>query len=223
MLGLDALDTADEQETIEVPKKRSFRSLWEVLANLTTGETLSLLVGGYNENDDGATSTDAANGASDDLAHAEPSNNGRRNAMEIGASRRAAIMNVMRRNIGRCLDELSEVGYFDDDTVGACEGGSDEWSGHRSGASDGSLLHRSRIERRLAALIDTFDTCSSPPPNFDRKLWRGLTIVLIAVVCPRASFNDDERGVLLPPSIVNLGILPEEYDYLTKSVFVSLG
>jgi hypothetical protein len=142
--------------------------------------------------------------------------------MEIGASRRAAIMNVMRRNIGRCLDELSEVGYFDDDTVGACEGGSDEWSGHRSGASDGSLLHRSRIERRLAALIDTFDTCSSPPPNFDRKLWRGLTIVLIAVVCPRASFNDDERR-LLPPSIVNLGILHEEYDYLTKSVFVSLG
>ena len=32
MLGLDALDT-DEQETIEAPKKRSFRLLWEVLAN----------------------------------------------------------------------------------------------------------------------------------------------------------------------------------------------
>ncbi|KAL3791521.1 hypothetical protein HJC23_011552 [Cyclotella cryptica] len=64
---------------------------------------------------------------------------------------------------------------------------------------------RRTVEKRLANLVNTFD-CSGCAADFDMKL----------------SARDDVNVVRVPSSIVTLGLVADEYRYLTQSALMSL-
>eukprot|EP00804_Cyclotella_cryptica_P005104 CCRYP_011543-RA/>CCRYP_011543-RA protein AED:0.33 eAED:0.33 QI:0/-1/0/1/-1/1/1/0/71 len=65
-------------------------------------------------------------------------------------------MNMLRINVSRSLSELQKVKQYD-------------------------VSDRRTVEKRLANLVNTFD-CSGCAADFDMKLWRGMTTILIAIV-----------------------------------------
>ena len=74
------------------------------------------------------------------------------------------------------------------------------------------------MEKCLAGLVNTFD-CTGAAADFDMKLWRGMTTILIAIVAPAPA---EAQTAQLPKSIATLGIASEEYRYLTRRALVDL-
>ena len=174
--------------------KGSFRVLWEMMMQWTTPLTIELFCQ-YNNIQRIQTQSDglAIQDRTDSNDNEQAHDNHSRNTIDVGSSRRAGITNMIRMNISRSINELKLQHDFSD---------------------------RRSIEKRLADLVNTFD-CSGPAADFDMKLWRGMTTVLIAIVLPVRS-DDDTSALQLPKSIVNLGLMPEEYIYLTQRALIDL-
>eukprot|EP00804_Cyclotella_cryptica_P005101 CCRYP_011537-RA/>CCRYP_011537-RA protein AED:0.28 eAED:0.28 QI:0/-1/0/1/-1/1/1/0/232 len=156
MLGLSDLlhDSSDLDPADDVLKRRDlrpFRKLWEMLMQWATPSTTKLVCEYHDMNNDLCQTASP-------ISHGEIVQNAdtaeeyyTRNTVEIGASRRAGIMNMLRMNVSRSLSELQKIKQYD-------------------------VSDRRTVEKRLANLVNTFD-CSGRAADFDMKLWRGMTLV----------------------------------------------
>ena len=190
MLGLTDMENDAIPDEYDETPKGSFRKLWEILIRWATPATTQLIFQ-YNNIQDQYQSEGRI--ALNPNEHSY--DNHSRNIIEVGASRRAGIMNMIRMNVSRSLSELKQ---------------------HHE------VTDRRIVEKRLADLVNTFD-CSGPVADLDTKLWRGITTVLIANLSPVViDAADSNTPQFLPPSIRTLGLLPEEYRYLTRRALVDL-
>lgn len=210
MLGLPNLlrDSChvDSNEDVRVGRDlRPFRKLWEMLMQWTTPSTTELLHRYHDTTHDPCQPLPPMSHRETVKDRDTVDEQYGRNTVEIGASRRAGIMTMLRMNVSRSLSELQKIEQYD-------------------------VSDRRGVEKRLANLVNTFD-CSGRAADFDMKLWRGMTTILIAIVSPLlengdgeefSSAKDEINVMLMPPSIVALGLLPDEYRYLTKSALLSL-
>ncbi|KAL3786324.1 hypothetical protein ACHAWO_009668 [Cyclotella atomus] len=191
MLGLADIvnnDDSDADETDQVVKG-SFRKLWETLMQWTTPSTAQHVCQCNNIHQSQNQTESLGQPSSIDNSIDQVQDDHTRNTIDIGASRRAGIMNMIRMNISRSLSDLEP---------------------------QHDVTDRRKVEKSLANLVNTFD-CSGPAVDFDMKLWRGMTTILIAIVSP-ARINEvaDARSSRLPKSVAALGIGPEEYHYLIE-------
>lgn len=197
MLGLSDMNSeaSDDSDTEPALGERgAFRKLWEILVQWATPATFQLVCQYSNTGelqnepvDQGV--TDVAVSDVTDNQHNHENNS--RNTIDVGASRRAGIMNMIRMNISRSLSELK---------------------------SQHDVTDRRKVEKCLADLVNTFD-CTGATADFDMKLWRGMTTILIAIVAPAPA---EAQTAQLPKSIATLGIASEEYRYLTRRALVDL-
>jgi hypothetical protein len=173
--------------------KGSFRKLWEMLMQWATPSTVQIVCQCRHVHVERQCDLPPVDDASCDNNDQSQDKNSR-NTIDVGASRRAGIMNMIRMNISRSLTELKAQLIMTD---------------------------RRSVEKSLANLVNTFD-CSGPAADFDMKLWRGMATILIVIVYPVVDGGVYDDDVQLPPSIANLGLLPDEYRYLTQRALVDL-
>lgn len=192
-LGLTDMSNDVIPDEYDETQKGSFRKLWEILIQWATPATTQLIFQYNNIQDQYQSEVLLGQIAPNPNEHSYDSHC--RNTIEAGASRRAGIMNMIRMNVSRSLSELKQHNEVTDRRI---------------------------VEKRLADLVNTFD-CSGPVVDLDTKLWRGMTTVLIASLSPVViDAADCNAAKLLPPSIINLGLLPDEYRYLTRRALVDL-
>ena len=210
-LGLSELILDDDDDydsesriTMDSKKLRSFRILWELLSRWATPSTVELVLHyqgkgspppspNYECPSSNPSSKQYTEDSSADCA---------RNVINIGASRIASIISMLKMNIPRSLNELRSVQY----------------------GKEKNAIDQRMAEQRLADLVRTFDP-SAPAADLNMKLWKGLTTILIVIAFPSellTSSTMDARDDLLPLSIRRLNMASAEYRYLTRSVFSSL-
>ena len=201
-LGLEQLISEETTDIMEMDdlgaqsnseELRPFRVLWELLARWATPATIELVLvyQGHKEQ-----SEDISPASSEE----EKSNSGcpARNAVDIGASRQAGIMSMLKMNIARCLSELKQVD--------SCTEGIDQ----------------RKVEQRLADLVRSFNT-SAEAANLSMKMWKGMTTILIAIAFPSLGDHSSADDIVLPKSISALDMSVVEYRYLTQSAILGLG
>ncbi|KAL3770544.1 hypothetical protein ACHAWU_007816 [Discostella pseudostelligera] len=211
-LGLSGLilddgnfESEDAEATIALDSKnlRSFRILWELLSRWATPSTVELVLhfqGNRSPSphqDLGSSTNPPLEQCTTDVETSECS----RNSVNIGASRQASIMSMLKMHIPRSLSELMMM---------------------QRGTEN--RIDQRKAEQRLADLIRTFDP-SAPAADLNMKYWKGLTTILIVIAFPceyPTSSAMDEGNDLLPPSIRTLSMASSEFRYLTRSVFSSL-
>ncbi|KAL7532982.1 hypothetical protein ACHAXR_004972 [Thalassiosira sp. AJA248-18] len=217
-LGLSELisdedDAAEDDDEVEMEESgvhsnseefRSFRVLWELLTRWVTPSTIELVLNyqGQQGTQQPSTFASESSPSPESSPEEEKSDTGsrRRNEVDIGASRLASIMSMLKMGITRSMSELKKVQH------------------------SGAITDRRTVELRLADLVRTFDS-SAPAANLNMKMWKGLTTILIAIAFPSGTgeaclSNDDD--MLLPPSIRPLKLSVAEYRYLTQSAITSL-
>lgn len=179
---------------------RPFRVLWEILTRWATPSTVELgltyqRIQQYEQqtlqqnNDD--IHEHGGGSSNNETTTTEP-----RNDVDIGASRQAGIMSMLKMHVPRALAELQRI------------------------QQQRGVVNQKLVEQRLANLVRTFEP-SVPAINLSTKLWKGLTTILIAIACPNITVANDDSSVL-PPSILVLNMTAAEYRYLTCSVYTSL-
>mmetsp|Transcript_1700 Transcript_1700/g.3622 ORF Transcript_1700/g.3622 Transcript_1700/m.3622 type:complete len:472 (-) Transcript_1700:149-1564(-) len=190
---------------------RSFRVLWELLSRWTTPSTSELVLNYQgkctqpSQQDESSSalgheqSQSSENYVEEEKSSAESCS---RNAVDIGASRRASIISMLKMAIPRSLSELRIM------LKGKTQDGME-------------ILDQRKVEQRLADLVRTFDS-SAPAANLNMKRWKGLTTILIAIVFPSTGEDLSSDEKMLPPSIRALKMSAAEYRYLTQSAIVSL-
>ena len=206
----------EEDNVINDQHVRPFRVLWEILTRWATPSTVELVLT-YQRIQQCEQQTLQQN---DDIHHLGRSSNENmasipRNDVDIGASRQAGIMSMIKMHVPRALAELQRIQQRGEVVVNVNNNTSSE---EKNGMSNQKL-----VEQRLANLVRTFDP-SVPAINLSTKLWKGLTTILIAITCPNNStvLVNDDSIVVLPPSILVLDMTAAEYRYLTCSVYTSL-
>ena len=195
---------------------RPFRVLWEILTRWATPSTVDLVLT-YQRIQQYEQQTLQQN---DDIHHLGGSSSSTnentatvpRNDVDIGASRQAGIMSMIKMHVPRALAELQRIKQRGEVVVNVNNNNNNTSSEEKNGMSNQKL-----VEQRLANLVRTFDP-SVPAVNLSTKLWKGLTTILISV----AFFRSDDNIVVLPPSILVLDMTAAEYRYLTCSVYTSL-
>mmetsp|Transcript_33962 Transcript_33962/g.71439 ORF Transcript_33962/g.71439 Transcript_33962/m.71439 type:complete len:238 (-) Transcript_33962:138-851(-) len=212
---------------------RSFRTLWDLLTRWATPSTIELVLGyqgkDYEHPAVRMDETTTINDPLDSSTEEEKTNEdfSTRNTVDIGASRLASIMSMLKMNLPRSLSELKKM-----HNQQRHSNATDPSPGQEEGATGGETIDQRKAEQRLADLARTFDS-SAPAANLTTKLWRGLTTILIAISFPSLSALDSSGGgsngsdvdgdaVVLPPSIRPLQMSAEEYRYLTRSAIGSL-
>ena len=194
----DGFDVSQDVDHFHPEALRSFRVLWELLARWATPSTVDLVLS-YRGQCKIPSRVDQRkhDAEGEESATASPA----RNDVDIGASRRAGIMSMLKMNVPRSLSELRRA--------------------RTANARDGvEIIDRKNVEQRLADLVRTFDP-AVPAANLSTKMWKGLTTILIVIAFPSEEPATDD-GIKLPPSILPLDITAAEYRYLTHSVFTSL-
>ncbi len=251
------------------PEPRSFRVIWDTLSQWVTPSSIQLVKQYQEERERIVNKSIVTLQPSSSKSHDEckaiddPSV---RNTVDVGASRRAGIMSMLKLNVVRSLSELKKANKThtggDRKTIAPASsqallrpaGASgkarqrskpkiaifteSDVSSISSNTNEVGLIDQRLVERRLANLIGTFNS-TGPAANLNMKLWRGMTTILIAIAFPvfsevldldlkqeskreKQESNDANRNAL-PPSIGSLGMTLDEFRYLTKSAFMSLG
>lgn len=207
-LGLSDLIDMNEEDEMEIDRSdaksgdlRSFRVLWELLSRWVTPSSIDLVL--HYQGRDGQHQVDNSpcNESTQPSEREEEKSNNEppRNHVDIGASRMAGIMSMLKMNITRSMSELNKM--------------------HKLKTREESqVVDQKKVEQRVADLVRTFDS-SATAANLNTKMWRGLTTVLIAIAFPN---NDSSTDDSVPPSIQRLVMSVEEYRYLTQSAIVSL-
>lgn len=191
-------DNVAEEDEKPAPPLRAFMLLWNAISGWITAEAVALLREYKNEI---FTSKEAPLTLGSNLAP-----EGQSHMSDICASRCASLMNILKRNLMKSLDEL---GYS---TI-------DEYT-------------RRTAETRLGELIQRFDF-TEPMVKFQSIQWRALTIILLNIVLPRHDLayegktgiivKDEESSELkLPNTLKEVGISLEEYKYLVDKAIPSL-
>lgn len=197
---------------------RPFRVLWEILTRWATPSTVDLVLT-YQRIQQYEQQTLQQN---DDIHHLGGSSSSTnentatvpRNDVDIGASRQAGIMSMIKMHVPRALAELQRIKQRGEVVVNVNNNNNNN---NTSSEEKIGLSNQKLVEQRLANLVRTFDP-SVPAVNLSTKLWKGLTTILISV----AFFRSDDNIVVLPPSILVLDMTAAEYRYLTCSVYTSL-
>ena len=188
-MGGDDSDSDEEESDVEPPEPRAFLKLWNVLSEWITPEAVLWL-------ERLSANIDIGSGEYDWAPQVDRS--------DIGASRCAGLMAMIKMNIPKCLAELGQP----DDM-------------------------RRTAERRLADLLRTFDY-SRPMAKLDLRLWRAMTCILLDMVlvtpmssidlgAKKSSDTSKPQGLPLPAQVAAVGMSLEEYRYLTNSAIRSLG
>mmetsp|Transcript_8426 Transcript_8426/g.15334 ORF Transcript_8426/g.15334 Transcript_8426/m.15334 type:complete len:436 (-) Transcript_8426:28-1335(-) len=206
-LGLSELISDEEDEITNVEKSvqtdlaelRSFRVLWELLTRWTTPSTIELVLH-YQGKEHKQPAVESPQSRPEEEKSSTESCT--RNEVDIGASRMASIMTMLKMNITRSTSELKKM--------------------HKLKTHDGiEVIDQRKVEQRLADLVRTFDS-AAPAANLNMKMWKGLTTILIAISFPPLSTSLATDDTMVPPSIRPLKMSAEEYRYLTQSAIVSL-
>lgn len=79
---------------------------------------------------------------------------------------------------------------------------------------------RRRVEQRLDNVLRTL-SFAMPMVKFDTKLWKAITCVLVDMVLVEASTLTRPR-VMLPAAVQEVGMVADEYKYLTRSAVTNL-
>jgi len=256
-----------EENALVEPEPRSFRVIWETLSQWLTPSSIQL-VQQYQEETKEAKKK-SKNTLQPPLSKYPDENNATydpsvRNSVDVGASRRACIMSMLKLNVARSLSELKKTNKTQNEgnrepIVPASSQSLAPPSGVKGKArkhskpkiafltesdfssipsikTEVNFIDQRQVEQRLADLIRTFDS-SGPAASLNTKLWRGMTTVLIVIAFPvfgevlvakgdsrRAEpTSNDANKDTLPPSVGSLGMTLDEFRYLTRSAFVSLG
>ena len=191
----DGSDAEDEESDVEPPEPRAFLKLWNVLSEWITPEAMDWLARLSTE----LTEARDGNGVTSSIMTDWTPQVDR---TDIGASRYAGLIAMIKMNIPKCLSELNQPEDM-----------------------------RRTAERRLADLLRTFDY-SRPMAKLDLRLWRAMTCVLldmVLIVTPAAEEEIPSEcqaptyQTTLPIQITEVGMSLEEYRYLTRSAIQSLG
>jgi hypothetical protein len=170
---LDLLQQNDDDEEVEHEEERAFLKLWAAISEWITPEAVAYVQQLRQNPDEVMMRTDW-------MPQFDRS--------DIGASRCAGFMSLLRMHTTRCLQDLGRS--------------PDEY---RS------------VEKRLADLLRCFDY-SQPTPQFDTALTRAMTCVLLdTVTC------DGAARETVPECCQAIGIVLEEYHYLTRSAILNFG
>lgn len=266
LFSLNGSQYGEENAAVE-PEPRSFRVIWETLSQWLTPSSIQLVQQYQEEHERGEKKSNntlqpfpskypGENNATDDPNV--------RNSVDVGASRRAGIMSMLKLNVARSLSELKKINKAQNegnrDPIAPTSlqspvpppGGKgkarkhskpkialltdSDFSSTPSIKTEVNFIDQRQVEQRLADLIRTFDS-SGPAANLNMKLWRGMTTVLIVIAFPvfgeisvvkgdnrqaEPTSNDANKDTL-PPSVGSLGMTLDEFRYLTRSAFVSLG
>jgi len=221
---------------------RSFLVLWEALTRWATPSTIDLI---RQYNSDGKNDTESV-ASSSILSNEETIHEiDGRNSVDIGASRRAGIMSMLKMNTKRSLSELKRMHKEQSPQY-------QQYSQINDIVPVNATLSRARaptkrvgisaptkpahqciqmdqrtVEQHLADLVKTFDL-STQAANFNMKIWKGMTTILIVIVSPSISIaTTGDAGTSLtteqlPASIRTLGMTVDEFRYLTQSALLSL-
>lgn len=187
-----------EEEERPPPPLRAFMVLWNAISRWITADSVVLL----------------RSYKSDKFVNQEPPVTVALNAApnkitemsDICASRCAGLMNMLKINLIRSLDEL---GYSTSDNY-----------------------TRRMAETRLGEFVQKFDF-TDPMVKFNSIQWRALTIILLSVVLPRHDLAyEGKTGIVvrdevspelaLPNTLKEVGMSVEEYKYLVDTAIPSL-
>jgi hypothetical protein len=168
-----------------------------------------------------------------------------RNSVDIGASRRAGIMSMLKMNTKRSLSELKRMHkeqspqyqqYSQINDIVPVNATKSRMRAptERVGISASTKpahqciqMDQRTVEQHLADLVKTFDL-STQAANFNMKIWKGMTTILIVIVSPSISISTTGDAATsltmeqLPASIRTLGMTVDEFRYLTQSALLSL-
>lgn len=209
-----------EEDSGYEPEIRSFRLLWEVLLRWATYRTIELVRCYQTSSEWECCCAETVPVVEIDEGREDQAFD--RNSVEIGASRRAGIMNILNRHVARSISELEAL--------------RDSRRGESTNATTGGKsMSRRAVKERLANLVNTFDCLDARANKFDTKLWRGMTTILIAIVTPIEKASDGREANeafvshlgheivgSVPPSIQSLGLTHDEYVYLISSALQCL-
>lgn len=102
-----------EERAEEEPELRAFRVLWEVLSRWATPSSIELVRQYQNEYKHIGQRNNATREAPTSSTNASkvlsPNNGSTRNSVDVGASRRAGIMSMLKMNVARSLSELKKI------------------------------------------------------------------------------------------------------------------
>jgi len=188
-------DLSEEEETMPPPPLRPFIIFWNALSNWITADAVDVLRKYKSEcfvNSEAPITQPPI-----DLMKMEETS-------DICLSRCAGLMNMLKMNLVKSLDDL---GYS---------------------AEDGYT--RRLAESRLSEFIQRFDY-SEPMVKFRSSMWKAMTVILLYIVLPRRDIAfegrsgvvmKDETELTLPSSLRDIGLSIEEYKYLVDSAIPSL-
>jgi hypothetical protein len=184
-----------EEETMPPPPLRPFIIFWNALSNWITADAVDVLRKYKSECF-----------VKSEAPITQPPIEGKEmeEQSDICLSRCAGLMNMLKMNLVKSLDDL---GYSADDDY-----------------------TRRLAESRLSEFIQSFDYSESMV-KFQSSMWKALTVILLYIVLPRRDIAfegrsgvvmKDETELTLPSSLRDVGLSIEEYKYLVDSAIPSL-
>jgi hypothetical protein len=187
-----------EEEERPPPPLRAFMVLWNAISRWITADAVVLLRSYKNDKfvNQEPPLTVALNAAPNKITEMS----------DICASRCAGLMNMLKINLIRSLDEL---GYSTSDNY-----------------------TRRMAETRLGEFVQKFDF-TDPMVKFNSIQWRALTIILLSIVLPRHDLAyEGKTGIVvrdevspelaLPNTLKEVGMSVQEYKYLVDTAIPSL-
>jgi hypothetical protein len=189
------VDYSPEDDNLPDREPRSFILLWKAITEWMTPQSVQWLMSLHrntrpsNQNHSGA-NINIADYDSSTNVDADTSWSPIVDQSDIGASRCAGVMAMLRLYLNGCMDEL-----------------------HRP------IEMRRKAEKRLAGLLRTFDY-TRPNPHLHVDQWKALTCVLLEMVLVDDEEEDtlkQNRIAGVPRSVAVVGIGSDEFRYLSRS------
>eukprot|EP00531_Pseudo-nitzschia_arenysensis_P018091 CAMPEP_0116126198 /NCGR_PEP_ID=MMETSP0329-20121206/6209_1 /TAXON_ID=697910 /ORGANISM="Pseudo-nitzschia arenysensis, Strain B593" /LENGTH=575 /DNA_ID=CAMNT_0003620275 /DNA_START=78 /DNA_END=1805 /DNA_ORIENTATION=- len=195
LLGSDIEDEDEEDEPERPLQVKAFTLLWDALTNWMTHETvvwMKALQEKQNNNNQTMCDNNPAtfglllgdNDDDDDKEWAPMVDKS-----DIGASRCAGVLAMLRLYLGQCMDEL----------------------GHK-------VESRRKADKRLNDLMRTFDY-SRENPKLSSAHWKAMACILLDAVMIESRNHQDKLLVVqqqLPPSVAKVGMSSAEFEYLSR-------
>jgi hypothetical protein len=201
LLGSD-IDTDDESQstsTARQPEVRAFTLLWDALTNWMTHETVVWVNALRDSHQTESTSVgiDDANTTSvpEKYIHSKRMDtewSPMVDQSDIGASRCAGVLAMIRLYLGPCMEELNHP-----------------------------LEWRRKAEKRLNDIMRTFDY-SRENPKLTAGHWKAMACILLDVVLIETR-EADSASIRVPPSVANMGMSKEEFEYLSRKAVLIFG
>jgi hypothetical protein len=164
-----------EDEAMPEPEPRAFLELWTVLSTWITPEAVELVQHWRSGSEESQPQESVVQS-------------------DMGASRCAGLMAILKMHLSRSLQELQRP-----------------------------IESKRQTEKRLNDFLRALDY-SQPMAKLDTKLWRAMCCILLEIVLYEETEGIDPALITnIPASVKTVGMTKDEYRYLTRSAVTSLG